>query len=382
MKIFKKSTIVITVTVLLIITLQVKAQDRSSFYTNILNPFLANPAMAGSTDNIHAIFNTNSYLGGIESMPRTYNFGIHSPLNNTSGAGLKVISNWRGAFQTINVEGAYSKQVKFTSNNIVTFGLSLGFVQTNLKNEMLSGQVDLNDPTLLNPNLNKMLLTSGAGAVYRYKKSLEIYASSPMLVTGDQKLTGFFVAGANYSFKVDRAGAYALKPIVNYYNFENAPKMFDGILAGTWNETITLQAGYRSNGAVISSIGFNFKNLTLGYAYLYSTGNLNNLATAQNEIAIALNFKKFEKRLRKKQEVVSEQVIQDQIDKVNDKINGLINIEKSNPGLVNVKTEMVKLNKELEKILVKYKIENIEQLKKIKELQTNIELLIAKYNDK
>ena len=120
----------------------------------------------------------------------------------------------------------------------------------------------------------------------------------------------------------------------------------------------------------------------MGYAYLYSTGNLNNLATAQNEIAIALNFKKFEKRLRKKQEVVSEQVIQDQIDKVNDKINGLINIEKSNPGLVNVKTEMVKLNKELEKILVKYKIENIEQLKKIKELQTNIELLIAKYNDK
>lgn len=380
MKIFKKSTIVITV--LLIITLNVKAQDRSGFYTNILNPFLANPAMAGSTDNIHAIFNTNSYLGGIESMPRTYNFGIHSPLNNTSGGGLKVISNWRGAFQTINVEGAYSKQVKFTSNNIVTFGLSLGFVQTNLKNEMLTGQVDLNDPTLANPDLNRMLLTSGAGAVYRYKKSFEIYATSPMLVTGDQRLTGFFVAGANYSFKLDRAGEYSLKPIVNYYNFENSPKLVDGILAGTWNETITLQAGYRTNGAVISSIGFNFKNLTIGYAYLHSTGNLENLVTAQNEIAIALNFKKFEKRLRKKQEIVSEQVIQDQIDKINDKVNGLINIEKSNPGLVNVNNEMVKLNKELEKILVKYKIENIEQLKKIKELQVNIELLIAKYNDK
>ncbi len=58
-----------------------------------------------------------------------------------------------------------------------------------------------------------------------------------------------------------------------------------------------------------------------------------------------------------------------------------MNIEKSNPGLVNVKNEMVKLNKELERILTKYKIENIDQLKRIKELQTNIELLIAKYND-
>ena len=366
----------------MIAALNGNSQERASFYTNILNPFLANPAMAGSTDNIHAIFNTNSYLGGTETMPRTYNFGLHSPLNNTSGIGLKVVSNWRSAFQTINVEGAYSKQVKFTTNNTVTFGLSLGFVQTNLKMEMLTSQVDLNDPTLANPNLNKMLLSSGAGAIYRYKKKLEVYASSPILVTGDQRLTGFFVAGANYSFKVDQAGEYVLKPIVNYYNFESSPRMVDGILAASWNDIVTLQAGYRSNGAVISAIGFNFKNLTLGYAYLYSTGNLNSLAPAQNEIALALNFKKFEKQVRKKQELVNDQIIQDQIDKINDRINGLINIEKSNPGLVNVKSEMVKLNKELERILVKYKIEDINQLKKIKELQTNIELLIAKYNDK
>jgi hypothetical protein len=43
--------------------------------------------------------------------------------------------------------------------------------------------------------------------------------------------------------------------------------------------------------------------------------------------------------------------------------------------------ELSKINRDLEKILSKYKIENIEQLNRIKELQTSIELLIAKYND-
>ena len=119
----------------------------------------------------------------------------------------------------------------------------------------------------------------------------------------------------------------------------------------------------------------------VAYNYYHNTGNLNKLAPASNEIAISFNFRKLERRV-KKQEVVNDQIIQDQIDKVNNKINALINIEQTNPGLVNIKNEMAKLNKDLEKILTKYKIENMDQLKKIKELQTNIELLIAKYNDK
>ena len=119
----------------------------------------------------------------------------------------------------------------------------------------------------------------------------------------------------------------------------------------------------------------------MGYNYFHHTSDLTRLAPAQNEIAIAFNFKKPERGAPKKQEVVDKAIIEDQIEKINLRINGLISLEKSNPGLVNVKNELSKINKDLEKILSKYKIENIEQLKRIKELQTSIELLIAKYND-
>jgi type IX secretion system PorP/SprF family membrane protein len=360
---------------------QAKAQDRSSFYTNLLNPFLINPAMTGSTDNLQAIFNAKTLIGGIESSPRTLNFGIHSPFANNTGIGAKVISHWVGAFQTINVEGAYSKMVRLTNDQNLTFGLSLGIVQTNLNTELLNSSVNLADPTLISNDLNKIRISSGAGVRYQYKKRLELYASSPMMVTGDEPLSSFFIAGANYTFPVGANADYSIKPIVNYYNMVYSPKMADILVNAGWNETVFLTTGYRTNGTVVGGVGFNFKNVVIGYNYYHQTGDLNRIAQAQNEIALAFNFKKPEAKTKKKQEAVNEQVIQDQIDKINDKINGLINIEKTNPGLVNVKNELVKLNRELEKILTKYKIENIEQLKKLKELQINIELLIAKYND-
>lgn len=358
------------------------AQNRANYYTNLLNPFLVNPAMAGSQDHINALFNARTFVGGIESSPRMLNFAIHSPSANNTGIGAKIISNWVSAFQTINAELAYSKLVRLKTDHTVTFGLSLGFTQTNLRQSMLNQQVDLSDPTLNSQDLNKVRLTAGAGAIYRFKKRAEVYFSSPMMVTGDETLSGFFVAGANYKFNLGAEGNYGLKPIVNYYNFVYAPKLVDVLVAADWNETVMLQTGYRTNGTVVGGVGFNFKNLTLAYNYYHHTGNLNNLAPAQNEIAIAFNFARPERKMKRKNEVVSEQVIQDKIDQINSKINGLINIEKTNPGLVNVKQEMVKLNRELEKILSKYKIENIEQLKKIKELQVNLELLIAKYNEK
>ncbi|TAE85276.1 MAG: type IX secretion system membrane protein PorP/SprF [Bacteroidetes bacterium] len=363
------------------IPLTSKAQDRSHFYTNLLNPLLVNPAMTGSADHLQAIFNAKTLIGGIESSPRTLNFGIHTPFANNTGVGTKIISHWVGAFQTINVEGSYSKMIRLTNDQNLTFGLSLGIVQTNLRTELLNNTVNLSDPTLISNDLNKIRIASGAGVRYQYKKSLELYASSPMMVTGDESLNGFFIAGANYTFTAGTNGDYSIKPIVNYYNMIYSPKMLDILVNAGWNETVFLTTGYRTNGSIVGGVGFNFKNVVIGYNYYHQTGDLSRLAQAQNEVAIAFNFKKPEARVKKKQEVVNEQIIQDQIDKVNDKINGLINIEKTNPGLVNVKNEMVKLNKELEKILTKYKIENIAQLKKIKELQTNIELLIAKYND-
>ena len=64
------------------------AQERSHYYTNLLNPFLINPAHAGSVQGINAIFNAKSMLGGIDGSPRTINFGLSGSLQRDAGLGL------------------------------------------------------------------------------------------------------------------------------------------------------------------------------------------------------------------------------------------------------------------------------------------------------
>lgn len=357
------------------------AQERSAVYTNLLNPFVYNPSLAGSTESIHAILNARGMIGGIDGSSRSYNFGISMPVANGTGLGLKMISVSAGAFQTVNAEGAYSKQVKFNNQHSVTFGLSAGFAQTNLRSEILNGQVDLSDKALSSANLNTMQFTSGAGITYKYEKKLEVGAALPALITGGRPISYMAVVNAGWNFYCGSKREWKLKPAVNYFNLESSPAMYDGLLTGSWNDVLSLTAGYRTNGSLIASAGLNLKTIAIRYAYYSHMGGLQSLAPAQNEIAISFWFNKPRKATKPGSELVSDDVIQDEIDRLNDRLNGLINVEKTNPGLVNMKKEVTKLNRDLEKILGRYKITNNQQIEKIKALQNTIESIIARYND-
>ncbi len=366
--------------VLLLTASNLFAQDRSNIYTNLLNPFLYNPSLSNSSDNIYTCFNARGVVGGIDGSQRSYNFAIYSPLTSGTGIGAKVLTTSVGIFQTLNAEVAYSKLVKFDNNNNLSLGLSLGFTQVNIKSELLNGQVDLSDQTINSPDLNKVMVSSGAGATYRFKKNVEVGLSFPMIITGDKPLNSFFIANAAWNMYTGTNKEWKIKPMVNYYNLRYSPEMVDMLIGGSWNDVLSLTSGYRTNGSVIIAAGFNFKSLAINYAYYYHVNDLQKLAPAQNEIGIAFMFNKPQPKIAKK-EPVNDQVIEDEIDKLNERLTGLINVAKTNPGLINIKKEMSKINVDIEKILKKYKITNAQQLLKIKELQNNINSLIAKYND-
>jgi type IX secretion system PorP/SprF family membrane protein len=366
--------------ILLLITSNLVAQDRSNIYTNLLNPFLYNPSLSNSSDNIYTCFNARGFVGGIDGSQRSYNFAIYSPLNNGTGIGAKVLTTSVGIFQTINAEGAYSKLVKFDRYNNLSLGLSLGLTQLNIKSDLLNGQVDLSDQSINSPDLNKIMVSSGAGATYRYKKSLEVSVSFPMIITGDKPMNSFLIANAAWNIYTGIDKEWKIKPMVNYYNLTNSPHMIDMLVGGSWNDVVSITSGYRTNGSLIMAAGFNFKSLAINYAYYYHVNDLQKLAPAQNEIGIAFMFNKPQPKIAKK-EPANDQVIDDEIDKLNERLTGLINVAKTNPGLINIKKEMSKINVDIEKILKKYKITNTQQLQKIKELQNNINEIIAKYND-
>lgn len=366
-----------TLSILMSLTsLVMYAQDRSHFYTNLLNPFLANPAQAGNTKGIQAVLNARTMLGGIEGSPRTINFGLHGATNNDAGLGLKVISDWRGVFQLTNVEAAYSKKVQLNKVNLIHFGLSLGVCQTAIRQDLLNSNVSLEDPMLTDKNLNKLRVSSGAGFTYKYAEKFEFSTSFPMLITGDENINGFFVSTAHYNFKTGTGEKYTIQPQVNYYNFIYSDKMFDLIANTSWNNTVSISAGYRSNSSLIAGVGFNFSGFSAKYMYYMHTGNLNGLAPAQNEIGITLRFNK--PKSKAPEQVNGTDEFSLELKKLNKRINGLMQIESTNPGLVDVSKELAKISTDLADLTKKYTVDTPEQLKELKAVQESLELMIAK----
>lgn len=355
------------------------AQERSHYYTNLLNPFLINPAQAGATQGINAIFNAKTMLGGIDGSPRTINFGVGASLQRDAGLGLKVISDWSGVFQTTNLEMAYSKKVQLVENHYLSFGLSIGAIQTSLKSELLNSSVNLADPTLTDKDLNRLKVSSGAGFLYNYANKLEIATSFPTLVTGDDKINGFFVSSISYNHKLGKDNKYAIKPGVNYYNMQYSDKLYDAMVTGTWNELISLTTGYRNNGSILMGAGVNFSSFSAHYLYYHHTDKLNGFAPAQNEIAIGFHFNSPKANRKLKAKVNNEDEFSAELVKIDRRVNGLIQVEQTNPGLVNVPNEVANINKDLEVLLKKYKVETPEQLRLIKSIQESTDLIIAKY---
>lgn len=367
--------------IVLMMSIQGMAQVRSNAYTSLLNPFLYNPSLAANAENIRCNFNAISNIQGTEGSARSYNFSAMMPLQKTNGMGLKVITQTVGAFQTVNLEGAYAKRIQLNDKNTLNFGMSLGFNQTNLRMDMMSSMVDRSDIAFNNNNLNKMLLSAGAGASYRYGKQAELSLSFPSLITGNSPMNSLMVANAAYNISLGKNNMWKLRPNLNYYQVPNSPKMTDAILSASWNDNISFGAGYRTNGSMIAHAGINFNNFAFNYAYLQHVSGISDLAPAKNEISLVFGFNKPAANSKLKNQVVSDEVIQDEIDKINERLTGLMNIEKTNPGLVNMKKELSKLNKDLDKVLSKYKITNPQQIEKIKGLRDNIDSVIAKYND-
>lgn len=285
-----------------------KAQYRETFYTTLLNPFIANPAIAGSSGAPYAMFNARTLVGGTNTSSRTINFSVHTPLNNVpkygnSSIGLKLISHNSGVFQTTNAEGAYSVKVDLSRDDHLSLGISLGFIQTTLDKDLLSSTVNLSDPNIDAPQLNKFIFTTGAGILYQNRNGLELYAASPMLVSVSEPLSAFALVGASYKLKMGgHSSQNYLKPSINYYNFTNTQKVIDGLIALYLNDAFKLQLGYRTSGAAVGGLGLNINSFLVAYNYYHFTGEFSRFAPAQNEIAVAFKFKP-QKRGRRSSEL-------------------------------------------------------------------------------
>ncbi len=376
----KRTAITLVIALNVICAGYISAQDRSVSYTNVFSDFTRNAAYTASSENLNILLDSKLMTANLDGQYESLVFGVHTMLGDNNAAGLKIMADNQGALRNVNMELNYAKKFRLAENHFLTFGTNVGFLQTTINQSALTNYVDLSDPTLSNGYFNQLRLTAGAGALYNYKKTLEVGFSMPMLVTGNEKTNASMIANASYAYKKSAESKWKFIPQVVYYNLTQR-SMLDAGLKTSWNDFVSLSAAYRTNNSLLTSLTVQTKSVCIGYAFNYNTGPVSNLYMGTNELLLMVSLGN---RGRKQMEVNDRNLpaVEDKLQEVKKSLTDISN-SADKMSAEEIKKKLKSSNADLQKIMKDYKTDNVESLKtQIQELNVLIDEIEKKLKTK
>ena len=301
-----KLTILITLGTLIIVTNNSFAQQDPMYTQYMFNTQTINPAYAGSWNSVGFQVLARQQWAGWEGAPKTYTFSIQAPLKNEAVAlGLNVISDKVGLENRFSLFGDYSYKIMLTNSTQLRFGIKGGF--TNYSNNFESYTLypdGIEDPLFQGAIENKFLPNFGVGA-FLQKEKLYIGLSIPKMIQNDfennyNNYSGiadirhyFLIAG----YVMDLGENLKFKPTMLTKVTIGAPVEIDLSANFLLKEKLWLGGMYRTGDAVGFIIQWIFdKNLRIGYAFDYSTSNLQNFHNGTHEIMVSYELRLITKK--------------------------------------------------------------------------------------
>jgi len=289
------------------IVLGVFAQQDPHYTQYMYNQNVVNPAYVTNdlgVINFGAMHRTQWF--DAVGTPKTYNFFIHAPISNQIELGLSFVTDeiGDGVLKENNMYADFAYIVTVTEGHKVALGLKAGITtfNTNFANfrfpdeDIVSGFI----PTdLAFENVNKTFPNFGTGAFYftdNYYLGLAIpnLLGSEHLVeqNGITSIGGeemhLFVNGG-YVFQI--SALVKLKPSFMTKFVKGSPTVFDMSINALFNDKIEGGLSYRLNDSFSAMFNIRvFNALRFGYAYDYTTSDLNNFNAGTHEIMVLYDF--------------------------------------------------------------------------------------------
>ncbi len=283
--------ILFTSILFLLAILPIQAQHLAdAYYAQTIDQTQINPAYTQTGAETKLVIFHRSLLSGIDGAPSNTSISFLKPLDENTGIGGRLISDTRGAFSTMMLEGLYAYRIAMSENESLTVGVSGGFRKTDLDMGSLNEPyIDMSDPTLAEGNFGGYKFMAGAGVVYRQElQGLELGLSLPTLVSHEGDLTDFVVAHGSMRLAV--AEQIAVTPNVLYQVLPSSKNQWQGTAQLEMKEKFWAMAGYRSNKSLIAGAGVKLNKLDLGYTYSASGGMLNDLSSGGHELKLGFSF--------------------------------------------------------------------------------------------
>jgi type IX secretion system PorP/SprF family membrane protein len=285
----------LTVLIVMILSLQLNAQQDPQFTQYFDNALFVNPAYAGSTGMLTATSIHREQWVGFEGRPSSTTFSIHSPLSYESvGLGLTAVRDVIGPLNQTMFYGDFSYSLKLNEKSKLAFGLKAGLNLINAETSTLN-TTQQGDANLMNNLKNKVNPNFGFGMYYH---SPRFFAgiSTPKLIeqsidgtsSNKEKRHYFAIVGAVFPVSSE----WKIRPTSQVKATVGAPISIDLSVAGIYTDRIWLGTMYRVNAAfgVFAQYQIN-PQFRLGVASDFSTAKIRKYNYGTFEVLLSYDFR-------------------------------------------------------------------------------------------
>ncbi len=253
---------------------------RSQFMTN---PYLSNPAIAGTLPETPISMSYRNQWTGFEGAPKTMTLSGHTSLPNNIGVGgIVYTDDTGGAITQTGFELTGSYTIDLNNYDAVSFGLSLMANQWSFDNASLDVW-DVQDPALqwgmeqstsLDAHFGLMVFSEAYSfgfAIPHLLQSSTGLEASPLSSSQENIGVRHFRFMGTYRYQFSEALMIEPSGIVRLT--ERTPAQMDVYVRGWYGQKAWFSVGYRTNDALIMGIGGVYGPFSLSYAYdVTSTG--------------------------------------------------------------------------------------------------------------
>ncbi len=284
----------------------------------LFNPYLANPAIAGSKDFNSISISLRQYISAVEGSPKTqiisghgrlrypakgYSYSFRNPGFTNIGVGGLLYNNSYGAFRRLGAQLTYAYHVPL--NREAYSHLSFGLSATGLYYSMNPNLFNvIGDPLLSNGTQGSFIPDANFGIYYYGIGHYAGLSVSNLFESGlslgkdeyetiDIHRRYFFIAG--YQWLLFRNRSIMLEPSVMIQTTEETVADFYkniDINLKLYTQSIYFGTSLRVNQSMAFFTLYQFRNIFGGLSYEIPFSKAINITTGSAEIIVGMNFGK------------------------------------------------------------------------------------------
>lgn len=277
------------------------AQQLPLYSQYMFNPYLINPAVAGTLPYTPVNLGIRSQWVGFKDAPRTQVLSVHGLKNFKHGLGGFLFNDKTGPLSRTGAQFSYAYHMQVMDNGAkLALGAAALLYQNKLDRSKLDFDSDLDnadDPVMMQGEERAVSPDATFGAYFYHEKyfagiSVPHLLQSPIRVTETQDNPSrlfrhyFATAGYRYSINYD----FTLEPSVLLKAVSGAPMQLDVNTKVAYQRSLWAGVSYRHKDALVAMLGANKGSLGIGYSYDFTLSQIKTVSGGSHEIFLAYNI--------------------------------------------------------------------------------------------